>query len=304
MSMNRVLVTGAGGFIGRHTLPLLLAAGFEVHGITSSDPLGDGPTAVCWHRADLLDPGAAEAVIEAVKPSHLLHLAWCVEPPAHLTAAVNLDWLQASLRLLRAFTTAGGGRMTVAGTHSEYSYGSAAHCVEEETPVSPASLYGAAKHSFHVMAAAWARQVGTALCWARIFNIYGPHEHISSLVGTVARGLLRGEEVVTSDGRQVRDFLYVEELARALVALTSTDLVGTVNVASGVSVRVADVIAAIAAETGRPELVRIGGRSQRPGEPARLTADVRRLREDVGFTPAIDLREGAARTVAWWRGAA
>lgn len=300
--MSRVLVTGAGGFIGWHTLPLLLAAGFEVDAVTSSQPPEHAPADVRWHRANLLEPESAHELSETVKPSHLLHLAWFVEPPTHLSAEVNLDWVQASLRLLRAFTSAGGRRIVVAGTHSEYIYNSTVHCMEEETPLCPASLYGAAKHSFHVIASAWARQTGVALCWGRIFNIYGPHEHASSLVGMVARSLLRGQEVATSHGRQVRDYLYVEELARALVALLRSEVTGAVNVASGVPVQVADVIAEVAAQTGRPELVRMGAISQRPGEPGSLTADVRRLREDVGFRPAIDLREGAARTVAWWRG--
>lgn len=296
-----MLVTGAGGFIGWHTLQPLLAAGFEVDAVTSSEPPAHVPAEVRWHRANLLEPGSAQALCETVKPSHLLHLAWFVEPPAHLSAEVNLDWVQASLRLLRAFTSAGGRRMVVAGTHSEYIYNSTVHCVEDETPLCPVSLYGAAKHGFHVIAAAWARETGMALCWGRVFNIYGPHEHVSSLVGAVARALLRGQEVATSDGRQVRDYLYVEELARALVALLCGEVTGTVNVASGIPVQVADVISAVAVQAGRPELVRMGARSQRPGEPESLTADVRRLREEVGFRSKIDLSEGIERTVAWWR---
>jgi nucleoside-diphosphate-sugar epimerase len=299
--MSRVLVTGGGGFIGWHTLQPLLGAGFEVDAVTSREPPAHAPAAVRWHRANLLEPGAARALCDTVKPSHLLHLAWYVEPPAHLSAEVNLDWVQASLRLLRAFTSTGGRRMVVAGTHSEYIYSPTVHCVEDETPLCPVSLYGAAKHGFHVIAAAWAQETGMALCWGRVFNIYGPHEHVSSLIGTVARALLRGQEVATSDGRQVRDFLYVEDLARALVALLGGEVTGTVNVASGIPVSVADVISAVAVQTGRPELVRMGARSQRPGEPESLTADVRRLREEVGFRLEVDLSEGIERTVAWWR---
>jgi nucleoside-diphosphate-sugar epimerase len=302
--MSRVLVTGAGGFIGRHTLQSLLGAGFEVHALTSSEPPGGAPAAVRWHHGDLLEPDCARVLVGALEPTHLLHLAWFLKPPEHLTAEVNLDWVAASLRLLRAFGEAGGRRALLAGTYAEYGSGPSVHCVEDETPIRPAELYSAAKHGLHVIAAAWAEQTGVALAWARIFNVYGAHEHPSSLVGAVARGLLRGEEVPTSDGRQVRDYLYVSELAAALVALLQSNASGSFNMASGIPVAVAEVIATIAAETGRPELARVGARPQRPGEPGRLTADVRRLRESTGWSPSIGLREGAALTVEWWKAAA
>jgi nucleoside-diphosphate-sugar epimerase len=302
--MSRVLVTGAGGFIGRHTLQPLLRAGFEVHAVTSSEPRSGVPAAVRWHHSDLLEPGSARTLMQALEPSHLLHLAWFLEPPAHLTAEVNLDWVQASIRLLRAFGEVGGRRALLAGTYAEYGSGSEVHCVEDETSTHPTTLYGAAKHGFHLIAAAWAEQVGVDLAWGRIFNVYGPHEHPNSLVGMVARGLLRGEVVSTSHGRQVRDYLYVSELAEGLAALLKSDATGSVNVASGVPVRVVEVIAAIAAETGHPELVRVGARAQRPGEAGRLTADIGRLRESIDWNPAIGLREGAAMTVGWWKEAA
>jgi nucleoside-diphosphate-sugar epimerase len=302
--MSRVLVTGAGGFIGRHTLQPLLAAGFEVHAITSSKPPSGAPAAVRWHHGDLLEPGSVRELIGELQPSHLLHLAWYIEPPAHVTAAINLDWVQASIRLLRAFGETGGARALLIGTYAEYTPGSNVHCVEDVTSTHPASLYSAAKHGFHLIAAAWAEQTGVALAWGRIFNVYGPHEHPSSLVGTVARGLLSGEEVLTSEGRQVRDYIYVAELAGALTALLKSDATGSFNLASGIPVQVAEIISAIAVEIGRPELVRMGARQQRPREPGRLTAEVRRLRESTGWSPSIDLREGVTLTVDWWKAVA
>jgi nucleoside-diphosphate-sugar epimerase len=303
--MSRVLVTGAGGFIGRHTLPGLTAAGHEVHAVTSSKPggraAGQSPVQVRWHCADLLEPGAAWALTEAAQPTHLLHLAWFLAPPAHLTAEVNCDWVHAGMQLLRAFGATGGRRAVLAGTYAEYASAPEVHCVEEQTPILPDSLYGAAKHGLHVIAAAWAQQNGVQICWGRIFNVYGPHEHATSLVGTVTRALLRGTEAATSHGRQVRDYLYVEDAGRALVALLGSEATGAVNVASGAPVQLADVIAAIAAQTGRPELVRRGALPQRPGESERLTADVRRLHEEVCWSPSVDLREGVRRTVEWWR---
>jgi nucleoside-diphosphate-sugar epimerase len=340
--MSRVLVTGAGGFIGRHTLAPLLAADYEVHAVTSrplaggvpaelaaSSPLGAPDDAlrelsseVRWHRADLLAPGAAGALMWEVRPSHLLHLAWYTQPGAFGTAIENLDWVQASLGLLRAFGECEGRRAVLAGTCWEYAWEDRTHCLEESplsvggsaegmsatnaprahspTPMRPATLYGAAKHSLHLVAERWAEQAGVSLAWGRIFYVYGPHEHPARLASGVARALVRGEEVPCTHGRQVRDYLCTPELGGAFAALLASEVTGPVNMASGEPVRVADLVSAIAAAAGRPELVRLGALPQRAGEPERLTADVRRLREEVGWSPSIGLVEGAARTVSWW----
>ena len=302
--MSRVLVTGAAGFIGRHALPGLVAAGYEVHAVTSRSP-GDVDeelvVEVRWHSADLLGPDSATALVEAVRPSHLLHMAWYTEPGRFGTAAENLAWVGATLRLLRAFGEHGGRRAAVAGTCWEYVWERVTHCVEDATPLDPATVYGAAKHAVHVVAERWAPQMGVELAWGRIFYVYGPHEHPARLVSGVARALLRGEEARCTDGLQVRDYMYAPELGRAFAALLASEVTGPVNMASGEPVRIADVVSAIAAATGRPELVRLGALPQRAGDPERLTADVRRLREEVGFRPAVGLAEGAERTVQWWR---
>jgi nucleoside-diphosphate-sugar epimerase len=299
--VNRVLVTGASGFIGRHTLAPLCAAGLEVHAVTSRRPPAGASSRRChWHRADLLDADAG-ALLREVQPTYLLHCAWYAEPGAYWTAPRNLDWVQASLRLLRAFTDSGGRRAVFAGTCAEYAWQEDTHCLEGRTPTYPATLYGAAKHGLHVVARAWAQQVDVTLAWGRIFFVYGPHEHPNRLVSGVVRALLRGEAARCTHGRQVRDFLYAPDLGAAFAALLLSDVTGSVNMASGEPVRVADVVGAIAAATGHPELLRMGALPTQPHEPQRLTADVQRLHDEVGFAPSCSLREGIERTVAWWR---
>lgn len=308
-------MTGAGGFVGRHTLRPLLDAGLEVHAVGLRLLAPELPSDVLWHRADLLNPGAIHALVREVRPSHLLHLAWYTRPGAFWSAAENLDWVAGSLTLLRAFGELGGQRAVLAGSCAEYAWRPRTHCVEERqisavgdlrearmpTPTRPATLYGAAKHALHILAEAWARQADLALAWGRIFHLYGPHEDPARLVGGVARALLRGEEARCTHGRQVRDFLYAPELGAAFAALLACDVTGPVNMASGEAVRVADVVAAIAAAVGSPELVRLGALAADPQEPERLTADVGRLRDEVGWAPSLDLRGGAEETVSWWR---
>jgi nucleoside-diphosphate-sugar epimerase len=299
--VTRVLVTGATGFIGRGTLAPLLETGAEVHAVTSRPTPAGTPADVRWHRCDLLAPGREAALLVEVAPTHLLHLAWYAEPGRFWSSEENLRWVEASLRLLRAFAAGGGRRAVLAGTCAEYAWEHDTHCVEGETRLEPATLYGSAKHALHTVLTTHAGQAGYSLAWGRVFFVYGPHEHEARLAASVSRALVRGEPASTSSGEQVRDFLFAPDLANAFVALLSSEVEGPVNMAAGVPVRLRDLIEALGEAAGRSDLLRLGERPASPGEPARLTADTRRLRDEVGWTPSVSLAEGARRTIEWWR---
>lgn len=300
---RRVLVTGASGFIGRHALEPLVRRGLEVHAVTSRDapPDADAPADVTWHRADLLDPHAHASLLEAVAPADLLHLAWYAEHGRFWTSTENLRWSAATIALVQAFAESGGRRAVLAGSCAEYRWGDPGPCVEGVTALEPATLYGTAKNATRALLEAAAQPLGIAFAWGRVFLLYGPDEAPGRLVASVARALVAGERAQTGDGTQVRDFLHVADVAGAFVALLESDVTGAVNIGSGEGRPMRDVIEAIGAAAGRPELLDIGGLPARPGDPPQLVASVARLRDEVGFVPAIGLEDGIARTVAWWR---
>jgi nucleoside-diphosphate-sugar epimerase len=286
--MSRVLVTGATGFVGRHVVAALAARGHEVVAVSRAS--GD-------LHADLLagDPAAVVAQAEATE---LLHLAWYAEHGRFWTAPENLDWVGATLRLLRAFREAGGRRAVLAGSCAEYAWGERRPLREETSPLRPATLYGACKHATRLAAEAYAVQEGLSMAWGRIFFSFGPGEAPGRLIPAVAGALLRGEEAPVTAGEQVRDFLAVEELGDAFAALLSSGVEGPVNMASGEGVSVRDVVAAVGRAAGREDLIRYGALPSRPGDPPEIVADVARLRDEVGWAPRESLAAGIERAVA------
>jgi nucleoside-diphosphate-sugar epimerase len=300
--VSRVLLTGATGFVGRETLAALARDGHEVHTAARHRP-DEASAGVHWHEADLLaDRGSAARIMAASRPEVLLHLAWYAEHGRFWTAPENLDWVEASLRLLREFArTEAARRVVMAGTCAEYEWTRSVYV--EQDPCVPRTLYGAAKHGLRVVAESFAAEHGLSFAWGRLFFVYGPGEVPGRFVPAIVRKLLAGEPAPMTAGAQIRDFLHVADAGAAFAALATGGVQGPVNVASGVGVSLRDVAALIAGQTGRAELLRAGAIPTPTDEPPSLVANVRRLRDEVGWRPRIALDEGLAATVDSWRGA-
>jgi nucleoside-diphosphate-sugar epimerase len=297
--VTRVLLTGASGFIGRHTAQKLTRDGHQVHAV------GRGPASGFsgerWHTVDLLDGGAtaATALVDEVKPELLVHLAWYATHGKLWTSPENVRWVESSLALLRAFADAGGRRAVIAGTCAEYDWSH--ERLDEDAALRPATLYGASKHGLHTVARAFCEQAHVELAWGRVFFLYGPDEDPRRLVASVVLELLRGEPARTTAGTQRRDFMHAADAGAAFAALAESEVVGAVNIASGRAIALRDLAAEIAARIDRAEL-QLGAIAMPDGDPPALLTSARRLREEVGFEPQIELDEGIEEVIEWWRG--
>ena len=236
-----------------------------------------------------------------VQPSHLLHLAWQVVPGkwAANTSTESLVWVQGSLEILRQFSEAGGIRVVMAGSCTEYDW-NLGYCSELSTPRNPHSFYGVCKNALQAVAEAYANRAGVSSAWSRVFFLYGPHEHPARLVSSVILSLIRSEQARCSHGNQIRDYLHVEDVADALVALLSSDVRGPVNIASGRPVTVRNIVRKIAERLGRSDMVKFGAIPVSEGEYPFVIGDVRRINREVGWEPRYDLDTGLEQTISWW----
>ena len=280
MSAGRVLLTGATGLIGRHLVAPLEALDYEVVAVSRKPG--------CLIGDLLADP---QGVVVRAEADHLVHLGWH-DGPDRWNAPDNLDWVGASLNLLRAFAEFGGKRAVMVGSCAEYDW--SAGRLSETTPLMPATLYGASKAAAGMAALAGAPALGVSLAWARPFFCYGPGEPEGRLFGDLIRGLSDGQPVACTDGLQRRDYLHLDDVAGALVALLASEVEGAVNIGSGKAIAVRDLILTVARGMKRESLVRLGARSRPEGDPDLVEADVTRLSGEVGFRPRHDIESGVA----------
>jgi nucleoside-diphosphate-sugar epimerase len=292
--MTRVLVTGASGFIGRHVLPALVASGADVHAASrAARPSNSGLT---WHRADVLRPDSLTSLVSDVEPEVLLHLAWFATPPDYWRSPANMRWAAASLELVQTFVAAGGRRLVGVGTCAEYLWGRSP-CLENVTPIRPATLYGGCKAAVWSAIEPFARDAGVEAAWARLFFVYGPNEPANRLVPSLVTAMRGGAVARCRTARHVRDFLHVADAGAAISALTMSEVTGAVNVASGEPVEVGTIATAIARRVGRPDLLQM---EDGPDADAFVVANVDRLRTEVAWQPQLTLEAGLDDAVAWW----
>jgi len=289
--MMRVLITGPSGFIGTHCLRRLLKEDCEIHAVNRTRA-AEYNDRVTWHAADLRDAAQAVAIIARVRPTHLLHGAWVATPKVYGHSPENIAWLQSSIALVGAFGEHGGIRFVGMGSSAEYAPAVGLPCIEDATPIRPATIYGKCKAACWLGVQAAAQQHGFSSAWGRLFLPYGPGDPPQRLVPTVIASLCSGQPVQITHGAKKRDFIYAPDAADLFVRLLLAPGNGAFNIGTGQATTIRFVVEYLAARYGKPELLHLGAIAPLPGEPPFLVADMQKVHDQLSWPAPTDIRSG------------
>jgi nucleoside-diphosphate-sugar epimerase len=308
-----VLVLGAGGFIGRWVTRLLTAVGADLHVSVRDASAFDSIVEPYGlrarvHVADLSEPGAAAAVCAAVSPAIVFNLAGygvdATERAQPHAERINRD-LPAELAGALSNSPSWSGK-TLVHAGSSLEYGPVEGPILDGTPSSPTTLYGITKFA-GATAIQRAGGAGLRAAVGRIFMAYGPGEHAHRLLPSLFRARSGGAPIPLTMGAQNRDFVYVEEVAEALLRLGLSERSGfdMVNVATGTLCSVADFVRITAEALGLDaNRLKFGELPYRPEEMWHGPVSVSALSEQTGWTPSVLVPGGIRRAKAFEDGGA
>jgi len=309
---KRVLVTGAGGFIGSHLTEHLTSLGAQVRALVHYNALGqwgwlDGSDV----REDLEvlpgDIADRDSVRKAAEGREVIfHLAALIGIPYSYQAPASYvrTNIEGTLNILQAALETGAER--VVHTSTSEVYGTAQYVpIDEKHPLQGQSPYAATKIGADKLAESFFRSFNLPVVTVRPFNTYGPRQSARAIIPTVITQALSGEVVHVGATTPTRDLNFVEDTARGFIAAAEADegALGEVfNIGSGQEIAIGSLTALIVELVGRQVRVVTTSERMRPekSEVERLLCDNTRARERLGWRPQVTLREGLQLTIAWF----
>ena len=280
----RLLVTGGTGFVGTHLIQQALASGHEVLSLSRRA----APSAPRLHSVAAAIESPPWDRITEFQPDVLIHTAWEATPGIYLEAPDNRLWVDWSEALVEGALQRGLRRLVLLGTCIEYPI-TGAPLPETLTPA-PVSLYARCKDELHRRLTQRWTNPDIPLVWARLFYPYGPGEHPSRLCSSLVRRLRSGERVTLKTPQSTKDYLHIDDVARALLTLASQGASGAVNIGTGTGTTVLELAQRIGRLLGRPDLV--GWEDPPAPDPLHhVVADASRLRS-LGWSPQVELEDG------------
>ena len=298
----KALVTGATGFVGSHLARLLVAEGYDVHALIrkTSDTwrISDKLNSLHVINGDLVHLGDIEQQLREIRPEICFHLAWYAVPGKYLTSEENLEMLVASIHFASLMAKLGCKRFIGAGTCLEYD--TSLGYLVESSPIAPGSLYAASKLALRYVLEQLSAPTTMTFAWPRLFYMYGPFESPLRLVPYIISSLFSKKPAEISGNKQVRDYLHIEDVATALLAVAKSSVDGPVNVGSGEPVTVKDIARKIGEIMRCEDLIRPQAPTDESQTPF-ICANNSMLKERTGWRPRYDMERGLRHAIDWWK---
>ncbi|MFQ5803910.1 MAG: NAD-dependent epimerase/dehydratase family protein [Candidatus Methylomirabilales bacterium] len=304
---KRVLVTGGAGFIGSHLCRRLVDEGAELFVTVKYNSIIDNVRlARLWEKitpveADLRNLDSLMQ-LRRIGPQLIYHLAaynHVGDSFSQVSEAIDSN-ANGSVNLLEAYEEY--ERFVYISSSEVYGYQEQVPFREDLIPC-PLSPYAVGKYAGELYARMKWRSFNRPIVVVRPFNAFGPYQSPRGVICELIIKCLQGEDVVTTEGHQTRDFNFVENLVDGFIlAGLCAGIEGEViNLGSGVEVSIRNMAENIHALSGSQSRLRIGDLPYRPGEIARMFADRRNAERLLGWSPGVGLDKGLELTIEWYR---
>jgi nucleoside-diphosphate-sugar epimerase len=298
MGRSRLLVTGAGGFVGAAVVKAALSAGHQVIATVRNDSSRFSclESKISLHQLDLADQRALADVLAEAQPDIVIHAAWEGVGGPLRSSDVQLENINITVALADAAIAAGARKFVGIGSQAEY--GPYDRKIVETDLPRPTMLYGAAKLAANHLVAQRCRQAGISFAWLRLFSVYGPGDNPNWLIPSSAASLVRGRPPACTAGTQKWDYLHIEDVAQGVLSVALTEgATGVFNLSSGRPVAVRTIVEMLRDIAAPGLALTFGELPFGPDQIMHLEGDNRRLRDATGWSVRVPLADGLQQVV-------
>ena len=311
LKKTKVLVTGAGGFIGSHLTEMLVDKGYQVKALSQYNSFNNWG----WLE-DISCKDQVEVLVGDIRdPNYCRHITKGVDIVFHLAALIAIPYsytapdsyvdtnIKGTLNICQAARE--NGNIRVIHTSTSEVYGTAQYVpIDEKHPLQPQSPYSATKIAADSMAISFYNSFELPVTIARPFNTYGPRQSARAVIPTIITQIANGaKKIKLGDTTPTRDFNYVDDTCRGFIALAECDdsIGETVNIGSNFEISIGNTLNIIKELMNSDVQLATGKKRIRPSksEVFRLWCDNKKIEKLTGFRPKVGIREGLQRTIDW-----